>query len=168
MLKQWKRQINVCKREAAAQGLKHSHTSPVVTWEKEQHSAGDKWEESAASVIQDISVKNTKHSRSGVVCEICLLQKKVNTDEDGDRGAAQYRGISGSTVSARTIWQGPVRGGFIKSRQIDSKSPGKLKNFFQANNVIVISEAILRTLVLLLYSWTKSNSKTLFQQCNRC
>lgn len=40
----------------------------------------------AASVIQDTSVKNTKHSRSGVVCEIWLFQKKVNTDEDGDTG----------------------------------------------------------------------------------
>lgn len=154
MLKQWKR--HMCAKE---RGLKHSHTLPVVTREKEQHNAGDKWEESAASVIQDISVKNTTLSRSGVACEICLLQKKVNTDEDGDTGAAQYRGISGSTVSALTIWQGPVRGGFIKSRQIDSKSPGKWKNFFQANNVILISEAIPRTLMLLLYYWTKSNSK---------
>lgn len=57
----------------------------------------------AAGVIQDISVRNTKHSRSGVVCEIWLLQKKVNTDVDGDTEAAQYRGISGSTLSALTI-----------------------------------------------------------------
>lgn len=41
---------NVRKREAAAQGLKPSHILPVVTQQKEQHSAGDKWEESVLLV----------------------------------------------------------------------------------------------------------------------
>ena len=65
------------------QGFKHSHILPLVTWERAQHTAGDKRDESsAASIIQDTSVKNTKHSRIGVVFEIQVLQKKVNTDED--------------------------------------------------------------------------------------
>lgn len=85
----------------------------------------------AASVIQDIPLKTQNTAGAVLSGEICLLQKKVNTDEDGDTGAAQYRGMSGSTLSALTIWQGPVRGAFIRNRQIDSKSLGKLKNFFK-------------------------------------
>lgn len=65
------------------QGYEHHQILPLVIWEKAPHTAGDKGDESrAAGVTQDTSVKNTNCSRSGVDCEIRLLQKMLNTDED--------------------------------------------------------------------------------------
>lgn len=126
-------EANVCRREAAVQGFKHSPILPLVIWEKAQRIAGDKWDEStAASVIEDTSVKNTKHSRSGVACEIRLLQKKVNTDEDRDVVAVQYKGISGFTLSNSTEQsdKGQWRVALSKADRLIQKSLKKLEGFF--------------------------------------
>lgn len=124
---------NACKRETAVQVYERCHVLPLVIWEKAPHTAGDKWDESsAAGVTQDTSVKNTNRSRSGVDCEIHLLQKMVNTDEERDTVAVQYRTISGFTLSnsAEQSDRGHWRVALSKANRLIQKSLEKLEAFF--------------------------------------
>lgn len=127
--------VSGCKKEAAVQGFKSSHILPLVIWQKAQHIAGDKWDaSSAARLIQDTSVKNTKHSRSGIVCEIHLLQKKGQHWRELRYSNSTTQGcIPGFTLSnsAELSDRGQLKGSFIKSRQADLKSLEKLEEFFK-------------------------------------
>lgn len=113
----------------------------------------------AASVTQDRSVKNTTHSRSGVVCEIWLLQKKGQYWW-GWRywGSTMQEDFWLHTISTDNL-TGAREGGLYQKQTGWFKITRKTEECFQANCVILISEATPRTLVLLLHCWTKSNSK---------